>query len=78
MLMQLNFTLAKHCNKAKLARASQSVVLGRTFSCSGLLFLLDTDSRANSLETQTSSSAAPLPVSEHNDGLLSRKIMEVL
>lgn len=26
MLMQLNFTLARHCNKAKLARPSQSVI----------------------------------------------------
>lgn len=30
MLMQLDFTLTKHCNKAELARASQSVILGET------------------------------------------------
>jgi len=28
MLMQLNFTLAKHSNKAKLTSASQSLILG--------------------------------------------------
>lgn len=28
MLVQLNFTLAKHCNNIKLARAPPSVILG--------------------------------------------------